>query len=152
MPNALGLYDMSGGADEWCLDSYVADLGAVDVVDPDGGSPEIKKTSSSANGSNASYSSSADMTFEGTVWWTIPAGYDVFSSGSCYNHWGVRLTSYSTVRVVRGGSARSASRNNAEIWQRKSSQVKVKGSKVFDTGSADETKHGIRLVVNVNEE
>ena len=34
LPNKWGLYDMIGNTLEWCLDTYVADLGEDDVVDP----------------------------------------------------------------------------------------------------------------------
>ena len=42
-PNAWGVYDMFGNAEEWCSDWYVNDLGLNPVVDPTGGpSSKIK--------------------------------------------------------------------------------------------------------------
>ncbi len=42
-PNAYGLYDMHGNLFEWCLDSYVQDLGTAPVVDPWGGTANAVK-------------------------------------------------------------------------------------------------------------
>jgi sulfatase modifying factor 1 len=36
-PNALGLYDMLGNAEEWCVDGYQEHLGTSAVTDPKGG-------------------------------------------------------------------------------------------------------------------
>lgn len=36
MPNALGIYDMTGNVGEWCLDVYQSDIGNVEVTDPCG--------------------------------------------------------------------------------------------------------------------
>ena len=145
MPNALGLYDMQGSVDEWCLDAYQEDLGSNDVEDPVG--PDPSNESYSLRGKNDKWVSytSVIFSFGGQSW--------VSGTG---NNWQLEClyTGYKTTRVVRGGTTRAASRsfcqsanNTGEIF---TTGVKC-DNESFVKLSISNPEHGVRVVVNVNE-
>lgn len=152
MPNALGLYDMSGGVDEWCLDAYRADLGSADVIDPNGGNRAITESSSTllAETPIKNYDAAVSLTFNGKTWGTFPKGEDHtnwFKSGRLK----VMLKSYSSARVVRGANVRSAARVQDAIFQRDSAPVKAGSKTLCNPSASDSAKHGIRVALTVDE-
>lgn len=150
MPNSLGLYDTQGNVDEWCLDSYTADLGTDDVVDPDGGSVKIISKKFSGSMESVHYSSlQGDVTFDGKKFYTYTN-----TNPNQYNTFKWTYSGYSITRVVRGGNVRAASRSSAENVS-KTGAIFNDGIKVGGTvkGKAAYTNptHGIRVSLTVDE-
>lgn len=155
MPNALGLYDMQGGADEWCLDAYHDDLGSAELVDPDGGDEvidavvlsDVVKTFSVRSDTQPS------VMFDNKVYYTYSGTHINQSAVLCFEY-----TGRASKRVIRGGNSRAAYRTSA-------TSVNTNGT-IFSTGvivgateatgssvkvSYTNPLHGVRVALTVDE-
>lgn len=156
MPNALGLYDMQGGVDEWCLDAYRKDLGSSDVVDPNGGTPVVSSvklldSQSEALSGRAQYR----VVFNGKTYFTYTN-----ENGNQNDVLVVSYLGYNSTRVVRGGNVRAAYRTSATSMNTSGAifttgvlAVNVSNEKTALTKKAAFTNptHGIRVALTVAE-
>jgi len=107
LPNAFGLYDMSGAGDEWCLDVYATNLGREETLNPIGSFSVIEQTIVSRQSSfpcvNYYYGIGCKRVLKGGGYRSasrIASALILNNTGSCFKKYWSHSNPLATVRLA----------------------------------------------------